>query len=77
MVISKEYDARHEKCPLPLIKTKLLLKQLEDGQLMRVLIGDSGSYTDIPKFLSSKNIQFKLGVLKDDSTEIIITKSEL
>ena len=76
MVISKEYDARHEKCPVPLIKTKLLLKQLKDGQVMRVLIGDSGSHTDIPKFLSSKNVQYKLALLKDNSTEIIITKSE-
>lgn len=55
-----EYDASEEKCPVPLVQTKLLLKQLEPGQVLKVLLTDPGSIHDIPKFLTMKGIRFEL-----------------
>ncbi|MCL1058223.1 response regulator SirA [Shewanella sp. Choline-02u-19] len=39
------------RCPLPLVKVKLALKQLNPGQKLRVLLSDPGSKQDVPRFL--------------------------
>ncbi|CAM2788735.1 sulfurtransferase TusA family protein [Moritella viscosa] len=49
----QELDCRAFTCPLPLIKVKLWLKQVELGTEITVLLTDSGSRQDIPKFLIS------------------------
>ncbi|MGR6780756.1 sulfurtransferase TusA family protein [Moritella viscosa] len=44
----QELDCRAFTCPLPLIKVKLWLKQVELGTEITVLLTDSGSRQDIP-----------------------------
>lgn len=67
-----EYDARLEKCPLPLVKTKLLLKSLTGGQQVRVLLADSGSISDIPKLLTKQCIEFKLQQIDKQVIELLL-----
>lgn len=43
-------DATGLQCPLPLLRTKQYLKQLDSGQQLRVLASDSGAWRDIPAF---------------------------
>ncbi len=45
-------DARGLLCPMPLLKTKLALQQLNEGEILQVLATDSGSSQDIPAFLA-------------------------
>ncbi|MFT4765918.1 MAG: tRNA 2-thiouridine synthesizing protein A [Oleispira sp.] len=48
--ITQQLDLKGLSCPLPLLKMKLALKQLEPGQLVYVETTDSGSWADFHKF---------------------------
>lgn len=50
MQVDKELDARGLNCPLPLMKTKKTLADMQSGQVLRVLASDSGSMPDILAF---------------------------
>lgn len=43
-------DARDLRCPLPLLKAKQALRDMESGQRLRVLATDSGSVQDFQSF---------------------------
>jgi len=45
-----EIDARGLACPLPLLKAKLGLNRLSDGQCLRILATDAGSVRDFHAF---------------------------
>ncbi len=50
MNISKEVDARGLNCPLPILKAKKALADMESGQLLKVLATDTGSLRDFKAF---------------------------
>jgi tRNA 2-thiouridine synthesizing protein A len=50
MDISKELDARGLNCPLPILKAKKALAELNSGQLLRVTATDAGSVRDFQAF---------------------------
>ena len=50
MDIAKEVDARGLNCPLPILKAKKGLAELQSGQLLRVLSTDAGSVRDFQAF---------------------------
>lgn len=74
MVKTLQYDGRHEKCPVPLVKTKLLLKQLKQGEHLHLRLLDPGSVQDIPRLLDKLNIKFNQQKHNDNSLEIMIIK---
>lgn len=45
-------DAREDRCPMPLLKTKMALAKMGEGQRVCVLATDPGSVKDIPYYLS-------------------------
>jgi len=48
--IAREVDARGLNCPLPILKAKKALAELQPGQLLRVLCTDAGSMRDFQAF---------------------------
>ncbi|MFT3777888.1 MAG: sulfurtransferase TusA family protein [Ottowia sp.] len=50
MDVAKEVDARGLNCPLPILKAKKGLAELQSGQLLRVLCTDAGSVRDFQAF---------------------------
>ena len=42
-----EYDANKDKCPLPLVKLRVILKKMVAGDTCLLTIKDSGSKQDI------------------------------
>jgi TusA-related sulfurtransferase len=50
MEITRELDARGFNCPVPLMKTKKALGEMQSGQVLRVLATDGGSMRDILAF---------------------------
>lgn len=48
---SQELDARGLQCPLPLLKTKLALRDLAATEVLLVKASDSGSWQDIPRYI--------------------------
>ncbi|MBV0932197.1 sulfurtransferase TusA family protein [Marinobacterium weihaiense] len=43
-------DASGLNCPMPLLKAKLALHQLEPGQVLKVIATDAGSVRDFPAY---------------------------
>jgi len=53
-----EYDGRKDKCPLPLVKMRVMLKKMLASDECIVIIADSGSINDIPKYLDNKGYTY-------------------
>lgn len=67
-----EYDATQDKCPVPLVNLRLILKKMtpNDSCLMRIC--DKGSKKDIPKLLIKYNIHFEQRDIDEFITELHI-----
>ncbi|HRP97805.1 MAG TPA: sulfurtransferase TusA family protein [Rhodocyclaceae bacterium] len=50
MEFDKEVDARGLNCPLPILRAKKALAELQTGQTVRVLATDPGSVKDFQAF---------------------------
>ncbi len=50
MNIDKELDTRGLNCPLPILKAKKALTDMQSGQLLRVASTDPGSTRDFQAF---------------------------
>ncbi|MDO6428402.1 sulfurtransferase TusA family protein [Thalassotalea sp. 1_MG-2023] len=68
-----QYDGTNDKCPLPLVKMRVLLKKLTKHDVCIIQISDPGSLSDIPKFLQQKGYHFQQSQLNVKVTELRIT----
>lgn len=50
MEFDKEVDARGLNCPLPILRAKKALAEVQSGQTVRVLATDPGSVKDFQAF---------------------------
>jgi tRNA 2-thiouridine synthesizing protein A len=50
MDFEKDLDARWVNCPLPILRTKRALADLQSGQVLRVVATDPGSVKDFQAF---------------------------
>ena len=50
MEFDRELDVKGLNCPLPILRTKKTLAEMESGQVLRVLATDPGSLKDFPAF---------------------------
>ena len=50
MNIDKEIDTRGLNCPLPILRAKKALADLQSGQLLKVVSTDAGSVRDFQAF---------------------------
>ncbi|WP_326539682.1 sulfurtransferase TusA family protein [Pseudorhodoferax sp.] len=50
MSIDKEIDTRGLNCPLPILKAKKALSDMDSGQLLKVVATDPGSMRDFQAF---------------------------
>jgi TusA-related sulfurtransferase len=50
MNIHKEIDTRGLNCPLPILKAKKSLNEMQSGQLLKVVSTDAGSVRDFQAF---------------------------
>ncbi|MDX2367018.1 MAG: sulfurtransferase TusA family protein [Colwellia sp.] len=68
-----EYDASDEKCPLPLVNLRLLLKKLQKGDFCILTIADKGSIEDIPKLLSKLGYLYNQSIIDNGRVKITIS----
>ena len=66
------YNGTNDKCPVPLVTMRLLLKKMRLGDQCVLLIKDQGSLKDIPKLLSKQGYCYSQFGLSDGIVEIII-----
>ncbi|MEO1918438.1 MAG: sulfurtransferase TusA family protein [Paracoccaceae bacterium] len=50
----QELDAVGLLCPLPILKTRKRLHQLQLGQVLRLLVDDPAAVIDVPHFCSEQ-----------------------
>ena len=50
MEFQKDVDARGMKCPLPILKAKKALNDMQTGEILRVMATDPGSVRDFNAF---------------------------
>ena len=50
MEAKKEVDARGLNCPLPILKAKKALADLQSGEVLRIIATDPGSVRDFQAF---------------------------
>jgi tRNA 2-thiouridine synthesizing protein A len=50
MLTDKEIDTRGLNCPLPILKAKKALTDMQSGQLLKVVSTDAGSVRDFQAF---------------------------
>lgn len=50
MNFDKELDARGLNCPLPILRAKKALAEMQSGQVLRILATDPGSVKDFQAF---------------------------
>lgn len=54
-----KYNGIGEKCPVPLVNLRLLLKKMHANDECIISIDDLGSITDIPKLLTKQGYYFR------------------
>ncbi len=50
MEVTHELDVKGLNCPLPILRTKKALSEMDSGQVLRVLATDPGSVKDFAAF---------------------------
>lgn len=50
MEFQRDLDARGLNCPLPILKAKKTLAEMESGQVLRIVATDTGSVRDFQAF---------------------------
>lgn len=50
MDVHKELDTRGLNCPLPILKTKKMLSEMQTGEVLKVVSTDPGSIRDFQAF---------------------------
>ncbi|WP_286267167.1 sulfurtransferase TusA family protein [Thalassotalea atypica] len=67
-----EYDATLDKCPLPLVKLRVVLKKMAAKDSCIIRLADSGSKSDIPKLLYKQQYPFTTKQLSNNVVELHI-----
>jgi len=67
-----KYDGTGEKCPVPLVQLRLLLKKMRSGDNCIVTINDLGSIKDTPKLLTKQGYQYSEQIVGDGIVQISV-----
>lgn len=75
MKIDREVDLRGETCPMPFVKSKLALEEMELGQVLKVIIDYLPAVSNVPKSLEIQGDKvLSVNKLNDTDWEIIVEK---
>ena len=74
MDIAKEVDARGLNCPLPILKAKKALAELQSGQLLKVLSTDGGAVRDFQAFAIQTGNELVEPTTEGDTTAHVLRR---
>ncbi|WP_448588356.1 sulfurtransferase TusA family protein [Thermocrinis sp.] len=73
----KELDIRGEVCPFTFVKSKLVLEQMEVGQVLRVILDYPPSVENVPKSMREEGQEvLAVNRLEEGVWEILIRKAK-
>ncbi|WBX79824.1 sulfurtransferase TusA family protein [Virgibacillus salarius] len=70
-------DAKGLACPMPIVKTKKAIKELDPGQVMEVQATDKGSTADLKAWAESTGHQYLGTVEEDDILKHYVRKASV
>jgi len=53
-------DFRQKYCPVPLVMTKLYIKQAQPNDIFELILSDPGSIVDVPSFIKKLGHSIRL-----------------
>ena len=68
-------DARGLNCPLPILRAKKAIKELESGQILEMIATDPGSLKDMAAFCQQTGNQLLSSAESDDAYVFLIQKA--
>ena len=74
MQIHKEIDTRGLNCPLPILKAKKALADMESGELLKVLATDAGSLRDFQAFAKQTGNELVEQTTEGDTTAHVLRR---
>lgn len=74
MNFDKELDARGLNCPLPILRAKKALVDLQPGQVLRVMSTDPGSVKDFAAFAKQTGNELLASAEKDKEFEFFLKR---
>ena len=74
MSIDKEIDTSGLNCPLPILKAKKALTELQSGQTLKVIATDPGSMRDFQAFAKQTGNELLEQVTNGDEFTIILRR---
>ena len=74
MDIVKEVDARGLNCPLPILKAKKALAELQSGELLKVLSTDAGALRDFQAFARQTGNELVEQTTEGDTTAHVLRR---
>jgi Predicted redox protein, regulator of disulfide bond formation len=71
----RELDIRGEVCPFTFVKSKLVLEEMERGQVLRVILDYPPSVENVPKSMREEGQEvLAINQLDNNTWEILIRK---
>lgn len=71
--VDVELDARHLRCPMPLLKAKQAINSMQAGQILRVMATDPGSVRDFQAW-SAQSGNVLVSLFEQDATFIYVLR---
>ena len=69
-------DARGLLCPMPIVKTAKAIKELEPGQVLKLIATDRGSIADVPAWAESTGNELLEWHAEGDELVFLVRKGE-
>ncbi len=75
MEINRELDLRGEVCPFTFVKSKLIIEQMEKGEVLRVILDYKPSVENVPKSMQMEGQDvISVNQIGDNLWEVIVRK---
>ena len=74
MNAQKELDTRGLNCPLPILKAKKALAELQSGELLKVLSTDAGALRDFQAFARQTGNELVEQTTEGDTTAHVLRR---
>lgn len=75
MKIDLQLDAKGLSCPMPIVRTKKAMDQLESGQVLEVTVTDKGALADIPAWANASGNKIVEQQENEDEYVFILQKA--
>jgi TusA-related sulfurtransferase len=75
MQIDRELDLKGEVCPFTFVKSKLIIEQMEKGQVLRVILDYKPSVENVPKSMEMEGQEvLAVNQIDENLWEVLVRK---